>query len=94
MNVSLSKNDQQLIKLSSLFKFVGLFVILLGFIGVLIGVHKLYIINTIESRYYDTILTFISVGIICFGYLIYIGYRTIEKLKNIHAYTSPNERKI
>lgn len=94
MKVSLSKNDQQLIKLSPIFKFVGLFVILLGFIGVLIGVHKLYIINTIESRYYDKILTLISVGIICFGYLIYIGYRAIEKIKNMHVYTSTNERKI
>jgi ACR3 family arsenite efflux pump ArsB len=94
MKIPLSKNDQRLIKLSSFFKFVSLFVILLGFIGVLMGVHKLYIINTIETRYYDKILTFISLGIMCFGYLVYIGYRTIEKLKNIHPYNSTNEKEM
>ena len=94
MKSSLSKNEQQLIKLSSILKFLGLLIILAGFIGVLIGVHKLYIIKTIESRYYDEILTLISVGIISFGYLIYIGYRTMEKLKYIHGYTNTNQRKI
>jgi hypothetical protein len=94
MKFPLSKNDQQLIKLSSFFKFLGLFVILLGCIGVLIGGHKLYIINTVETRYYDKILSLISFCIIGFGYLIYIGYRTLEKFKNIHTHTSSGEREM
>jgi len=94
MKSSLSKNEQQLIKLSAILKFVGLLVMLFGLIGVLIGLHKLYIIKTIESRYYDEILTLTSVAMIAFGYLIYIGYRTMEKLKFIHGYTNTNERKI
>ncbi len=78
-----SKSDKQIIKISPLFKFVGLFIVLLGALGILIGLHKLYIVNTTTSRNYDKILTFISIGIVGCGYLIYGAYRIIEKFKKI-----------
>ncbi len=82
MKTKLSKSDKQLMKLSPFFKIAGLVVMLVGTLGVLVGIQKLYIIKTSYTRNYDEILTFISIGIICFGYLIFSAYRLIEKIKN------------
>lgn len=81
MKHTLSKNDKQIIKYSPILKFVGLVIMLLGIAGVLIGIKKLYIIKISQTRNYDEILTLLSIGIICFAYLVFSAYHLIEKLR-------------
>jgi hypothetical protein len=83
MTISFSKSDKKIIKLSSFFKYLGILIILLGIAGVSVGIHKLYILKTFETRNYDKIFTLLSFGIACFGYLIYDAYRIIGKFKTI-----------
>lgn len=83
MKNTFSKRDERVIKHSTILKFAGILIILVGLVGVLVGLHKLFILNTITTRNYDKIFTAFSFGIICFGYVIHGAFRTIEKLKNI-----------
>lgn len=94
MKTTLSKSDEQIIRLSPILKFVGLIIALLGLAGVIVGLRKLYVINSIASRNYDEILTGISFSIICYGYFIYDAYRIIEKLNKIREHNNTDNGKI